>query len=91
MAKQRKKTIKDAVLLKKINNYIVDQQRKGYSSGIPDSADPNLETLGKVPSYRRIVKAIFKNDTTLSSLGLKRENCEDYDSIKKIEIEGRKR
>jgi predicted phosphoadenosine phosphosulfate sulfurtransferase len=54
--------------------------------GIPMQADEVLESLGKVPSYRRICKAILKNDMTLSSLGFSKPNCEIYNSIKKEEI-----
>ena len=57
--------------------------------GIPDSADPVLERLGKVPSYRRICFAILKNDIILQSLGYSKPTCEAYNQIKRLEIAAR--
>jgi predicted phosphoadenosine phosphosulfate sulfurtransferase len=78
------------ILKRNVELYIKKQKRQGYSDGIPDEADSNLESLGKVPSYRRIVRAIFKNDIALSSLGFSRKKCHVYDSLKKEEIKRRK-
>jgi predicted phosphoadenosine phosphosulfate sulfurtransferase len=73
----------------KIRVYIRVWEKRGYSSGIPDEADDNLEFLGKVPSYRRIVQAILNNDWHLTSLGYQRPKCEAYMNLKRVEIEAR--
>jgi len=70
----------------KITNYINDWEKKCYLKGIPDEAPLRLETLNKVPSYRRIVKAILKNDYHLESLGFSRPFCKTYSDIKKEEL-----
>lgn len=63
--------------------------KQGYSEGIPDEADPKLEGLNKVPSYRMICKAILKNDVALTSLGYTRPQCDSYRVLKRIEIAAR--
>lgn len=44
------------------------QSKKGYES-IPDFADPNVEKLGDVPSWRKICKCLLRNDYWCKSLG----------------------
>jgi len=75
----------------KIGKYISTWEAKDYSGGIPDDADPKLEAMGLVPSYRMICKAILKNDIALVSLGFTRQKTEAYSIIKKIELEERKK
>jgi predicted phosphoadenosine phosphosulfate sulfurtransferase len=53
----------------KLAKYVHWYQDKGYPSGIPDCADADLESKGKVPSWRRIVKALLRNDYWCRSLG----------------------
>lgn len=43
--------------------------KKGYPEGIPDEADYALETKKDVPSWRKIVKALLKNDYWCKGLG----------------------
>ena len=74
----------------KILKYIEKWERRGYEDGIPDEADPKLEGLGKVPSYRMICKAILKNDVALTSLGYTRPKCDSYNILKRIELAERK-
>lgn len=74
----------------KIINWIYSWEKKGYENGIPMLADENLEANGLVPSYRRICKAILKNDIALVSLGFSRPYSEIYNSIKREEILKRK-
>lgn len=76
---------------RKVRQYIKIWEKRGYNDGIPDQADSNLEFLGKVPSYRRIVLAILNNDWHLTSLGYQRPKCEAYMNLKRIEIEARER
>lgn len=53
----------------KLAKYVFWYRDKGYPDGIPDQADADLESKGKVPSWRRIVKAILRNDYWCRSLG----------------------
>ena len=46
----------------RIEAYVKLWENRCYKNGIPDEADDILESLGKVPSYRRIAKAILNND-----------------------------
>lgn len=70
----------------KIRNYISFFEKKGYESGIPDEAPLRLDQLNKVPSYKAIVRAIFKNDASLKTLGLTQNKCNHYHEMKRIEI-----
>jgi predicted phosphoadenosine phosphosulfate sulfurtransferase len=74
---------------KKILAYIKKWEGRGYSNGIPDEADANLEALIKAPSYRAICMAIVKNDVQLTSLGYSRPKSFAYMTLKQIEIEER--
>jgi len=74
---------------RKINQYIQTWLGHGYPDGIPDEADPVLESLNKAPSYRAICRAIMKNDTTLISLGFSRPECAAYNTLKRIELRER--
>lgn len=52
----------------------VDVHRKwwmdrGYEQGIPDEADPKLEASRQAPSWRRVCKAILRNDYWCKGLG----------------------
>ena len=74
---------------RKVRSYIRIWEARGYEAGIPDEADHNLEFLGKVPSYRRIVLAILNNDWHLTTLGYQRPKCDAYMNLKRVEIEAR--
>ena len=74
---------------RRVRAYIKIWESRGYPTGIPDEADHNLEFLGKVPSYRRVVLAILNNDWHLTSLGYQRPKCDAYMNLKQIEIEAR--
>ena len=76
---------------RKILAYVRDWERKGYSAGIPDEAPGRLEALNKVPSYRLICKAIMRNDLALTTLGYVRPKTQAYMTLKRIEIEARKK
>lgn len=73
----------------KVDNYVSKWQCRGYPDGIPDEGPAKLEELGKVPSYRMIVKALLKNETHLESLGFSRPVCGLYGEFKRIELQQR--
>ena len=63
---------------------------RGYESGIPDEADPTLESKKKVPSWRRICKAILRNDYWCKTLGFSQHRSGTYDRYIKM-IENRRK
>jgi len=73
----------------KIIDYVKTWENRGYKDGIPDEAPIMLEQLCKVPSYRKIVMAILKNDNNLQSLGYTPKKSIYYNILKKIEIDAR--
>jgi len=70
----------------KLKLYINNWETKCYKVGIPDEAPLRLEQLNKVPSYRRVVKAILKNDYHLESLGFQKPFSKTYSDIKRSEL-----
>jgi predicted phosphoadenosine phosphosulfate sulfurtransferase len=69
-----------------IRRYIKTWEARGYKNGIPDEAPAELESNGLVPSYRRICRALLKNDLLLISLGFVKPNCALYCELKRIEL-----
>jgi predicted phosphoadenosine phosphosulfate sulfurtransferase len=59
-------------------------QDRGYSYGIPDEADVNDEADKKVPSWRRICKALLRNDYWCKGLSFSQTKSEAYDKYQKI-------
>jgi predicted phosphoadenosine phosphosulfate sulfurtransferase len=51
---------------------------RGYEKGLPDEADSKLETARKVPSWRRICKAILRNDYWCKTLGFSQHTSGSY-------------
>lgn len=47
---------------KKIDKFLDYWKDHDYEDGIPDTADPRLESQRKIPSWRRICKVLLKND-----------------------------
>jgi predicted phosphoadenosine phosphosulfate sulfurtransferase len=70
----------------KLHDYVTTWMARGYPEGIPDEADPVLESYNKAPSYRAICRAIMKNDVMLQSLGYAREECPAYTALKRAEL-----
>jgi predicted phosphoadenosine phosphosulfate sulfurtransferase len=68
----------------KIRKYIDLWESRCYPDGIPDEAPVELEHL--IPSYKRICKALLKNDNHLEGLGYSRPKCKAYMELKRIEI-----
>lgn len=63
---------------------------RGYEDGIPDEADQTLESKRKVPSWRRICKAILRNDYWCKTLGFSQHRSGTYDRYLKM-IENRRK
>jgi len=53
----------------KLAVYLKWWSKRGYPDGIPDLADKGLESRGKVPTWRKIVKTFLKNDYWCKGLG----------------------
>jgi len=51
---------------------------KGYSEGIPDEADYALEAKKLVPSWRRVVKSLLRNDYWCKGIGFSQHKTEAY-------------
>lgn len=57
---------------------------RGYPGGIPDEADPKLETDKKAPSWRRICKMLLRNDYWAKELSFSQTKAESYERYKKL-------
>lgn len=53
----------------KLAKYLKWYRDRGYPDGIPDEADKDLESKGKVPSWRRLCKALLRNDYWCKTIG----------------------
>lgn len=51
---------------------------RGYPDGIPDEVDYSLEAARKVPSWRRVVKALLRNDYWCKGLGFSQQKSDAY-------------
>lgn len=68
----------------KISVFLKWWQERGYPNGIPDEADVNLEASKKVPSWRRIAKALLRNDYWCKGLSFTQTKAEAYEKYLKI-------
>lgn len=59
-------------------------QERGYPNGIPDEADPKLEASKEAPSWRRVCKALLRNDYWCKGLSFTQHKSEAYDRYKKV-------
>jgi predicted phosphoadenosine phosphosulfate sulfurtransferase len=59
-------------------------QSRGYPDGIPDEADPEQEARRKAPSWRRVCKAILRNDRMCRSLGFSQHKSAAYEQYRKL-------
>jgi len=62
----------------KIGTFISKWINRCYQPDIPDEAYWNLENLGKVPSYRRICRAVLRNDFLCKSIGFSQPKSKVY-------------
>ena len=53
---------------------------RGYENGIPDESDYDLEIAKKVPSWRRVCKALLRNDWWCKGLGFTQQKSQAYES-----------
>jgi len=72
----------------KISIFINKWVDRCYIPDIPDEVYYNLENLGKVPSYRRICKAVLKNDFQLKTLGFSQPKSKTYGDYLNIKYNG---
>lgn len=64
---------------------------RGYPNGIPDEADLKLESDKKIPSWRRICKALLRNDYWCKGLSFSQTKSEAYEKYLKIMKNRRRR
>lgn len=57
---------------------------RGYSDGIPDEVDINLEQARKVPSWRRVCKSLLRNDYWCKGLSFTQHKSEAYGKYLKL-------
>jgi predicted phosphoadenosine phosphosulfate sulfurtransferase len=58
--------------------------QRGYPTGIPDEAERGLESKKKVPSWRRVVKCLLKNDYHCKTLSFSQHKSEAYEKYLKV-------
>lgn len=63
---------------------------RGYPDGIPDMVGSRLESAGKVPSWRKIVKTFLRNDYWCKGLGFSPTKSSAYDKYKALMAKRRK-
>jgi predicted phosphoadenosine phosphosulfate sulfurtransferase len=63
---------------------------RGYPEGIPDEADHKAEASKSVPSWRRICKALLRNDWWCKGLSFSMTRSDTYERYRKI-MEKRRR
>jgi len=68
----------------KITVFIKWWQDRGYQNGIPDEADIELEAAKKSPSWRRICKALLRNDYWCKGLSFTQTKAESYERYMKV-------
>lgn len=59
-------------------------QAHGYPDGIPDEADIHLEAAKKAPSWKRVCKALLRNDYWCKGLSFTQTKSEAYEKYKKV-------
>lgn len=64
---------------------------RGYPGGIPDCADPAAEARKDVPSWRRVCKALLRNDWWCKGLSFSQTKPESYARYLKVMEKRRRR
>jgi len=70
----------------KIATFIHWYAARGYANGIPDEADPKEEASKRAPSWRRVCKALLRNDYWCKGLSFTQQTSGNtsYDKYLKI-------
>jgi predicted phosphoadenosine phosphosulfate sulfurtransferase len=68
----------------KIAVFLKWYEDRGYQNGIPDYASVQDEASKTVPSWRRICKALLRNDYWCKGLSFTQTKSESYDKYLKI-------
>lgn len=68
----------------KVSQFIHWWEERGYSMGIPDEAPYQEEAAKKTPSWRRVCKAILRNDYWCKGLSFTQTKAESYERYMKI-------
>lgn len=68
----------------KLAVYLKWWSKRGYPDGIPDMADKSLESKGKVPTWRKVVKTFLKNDYWCKGLGFSPTKSSAYDKYMEL-------
>lgn len=68
----------------KIAVFIKWYYERGYPNGIPDEANVNDEAGRKVPSWRRICKALLRNDYWCKGLSFSQHKSDAYEKYTKV-------
>lgn len=68
----------------KVSVFLHWWELRGYPGGIPDQADVNDEAARKVPSWRRICKALLRNDYWCKGLSFTQTKSEAYQKYLKV-------
>jgi len=68
----------------KISIFIKWYIDRGYSNDIPDEATLDEEAHKKVPSWRRICKALLRNDYWCKGLSFTQTKAESYERYLKV-------
>lgn len=73
--------------LKRFKSFIKGWRQRGYNDDIPDEAPQVLENAHWAPSYRRLCKALLRNDWWCKGLGLTQPKSEAYGKYLEIKKE----
>jgi len=68
----------------KITVFLHWYQARGFPHGIPDEADPSLEATRTIPSWRRICKALLRNDYWCKDLSFTQTKSESYERYRRV-------
>lgn len=75
----------------KITVFVKWWMDRGYPNGIPDSADPKDEADKRTPSWRRVCKALLRNDYWCKGLSFCQHKSAAYERYLKVMENRRKR
>jgi len=68
----------------KIAVFIRWYEQRGFPDGIPDEAPAEYEAARKIPSWRRVCKALLRNDYWCKGLNFSQTKSESFERYRKI-------